>query len=70
MQVYDNEQVVEWAQSYELSHAVLSDIGGQVGQRFEDDYAIPSWTLLEPGLKVRFRDIRVDSYDIEAVLPR
>ncbi len=45
-----------WADKYGLSHPVVIDYTAEIAGRFEENQAVPSYSLLLPGLEVAFRD--------------
>jgi hypothetical protein len=66
----DQTDLQTWAEQFGLTHPVLADTGWGIGNRFEQDFGIPSVTLLKPGLVVHSVDqASVTTADIEAILP-
>ncbi len=58
-----------WAEEYSLSHPVIIDPLGEIAGRFEENQAVPSYTLFLPGMEVAFRDhSTITQSDIEAYL--
>ena len=58
-----------WASAYGLSTPVLSDASWSASAYYEEDWYIPSVTLLGPGAVVIKRDAYVSDSDIVAALP-
>ncbi len=58
-----------WAAEYGLNHPVIIDPLGEIAGRFEENQAVPSYTLILPGAEVAFRDHSIISVeDIEPYL--
>ena len=64
----DTDDAAVWADTYGLTFPVLADAGWTVGNRFEVDFGIASYSLLGPGLEVLIKDGNVSDADIEAAL--
>ncbi len=58
-----------WAEEYGLNHPVIIDPLGEIAGRFEENQAVPSYTLLLPGAEVAFRDhSTISQADVEAFM--
>ncbi len=58
-----------WADEYGLSHPVIIDPLGEIASRFEENQAVPSYTLFLPGMEVAFRDhSTISTEDITAYM--
>jgi hypothetical protein len=58
-----------WAEEYNLTYPVIIDPLGEIADRFEENAAVPSYTLLAPGMEVVFRDhSTISEADIEPYL--
>ena len=58
-----------WADEYGLNHPVAIDPMGEIASRFEENQAVPSYTLLLPGAEVAFRDhSTISQADVEAFM--
>jgi len=69
--------LVEWADTHNLTHPVVADANFSVTGRFIDpgpdgrvEIGLPSMTLLAPGMGIQIRNQRIQDRDIEALLPR
>lgn len=59
-----------WADEYALTHPVIIDPLGEIASRFEENQAVPSYTLFLPGMEVAFRDqSTITQADVEAHMP-
>jgi hypothetical protein len=59
-----------WADEYGLTHPVIIDPLGEIASRFEENQAVPSYSLILPGAEVAFRDQgTISQADIEPYLP-
>ncbi len=59
-----------WANKYGLNHPVVIDPEAQIAGRFEENQAVPSYSLILPGAEVAFRDQgTISQADIEPYLP-
>jgi len=59
--------LVEWADEFGISHAVVADSAFQVGVNYNPDGSIPSMTLLAPGMEIVLLD--QNSISEEEILP-
>ena len=59
------EDASDWARTFGLSFPVLTDSDWIIGNRFELDYYIPSYTLIGPGMEVIKIDADISDTDIE-----
>lgn len=64
----DTADAKDWADTHGLTFPVLADAGWTVGNRFELDNYIPTYSLLGPGLEVLIKDGSITDADIEAAL--
>lgn len=62
------EDAAVWADTYGLTFPVLADANWEVGNRFEVDYGIASYSLLGPGMEVLIKDGSVTDEAIEAAI--
>ena len=62
------EDASDWANTFGLTFPVLADSGWSIGNRFELDNYIPSYTLIGPGMEVVEVDGDISDADIEALL--
>lgn len=58
------DELADWADSAGQTHPVVADSGWSVSNRFEQDYGIPSFTLLAPGMEV----VAVDDWSAESMI--
>lgn len=47
---------MDWAQEFGIQHPVVLDQAAIVGKKYNPDGAIPSMTLLKPGVEIVIRD--------------
>ncbi len=59
------EELGQWSDQYNMTLPVLSDGGWVLSNRFEQDYGIPTFTLLGPGMEV----VAVDDFGAEGMIP-
>ena len=62
------EDASDWANTFGLTFPVLADSGWSIGNRFELDNYIPSYTLIGSGMEVVEVDGDISDADIEALL--
>lgn len=65
----DLDDVEKWVTKYDVTFPVLADPNWSVGNRYEKDGYIPTWTLMGPGLEILAVDEIVRTSRIESVLP-
>jgi hypothetical protein len=59
------DELAGWADQHGLTIPVLSDSGWALSNRFEQDYGIPTFSLLGPGMEV----LAADDWGSEAMIP-